>query len=71
VLLLLLWLLLPAVLLQPHAAARGKFDMAFYADSLQVTNKQTSALIPYSSIQHVLVSSSMREVLWRQQQRRR
>ncbi|WIA11566.1 hypothetical protein OEZ85_011674 [Tetradesmus obliquus] len=34
---------------------RGKFDMGFYADSLQVTSKQTSALIPYSSIQHVLV----------------
>ncbi|WIA31654.1 hypothetical protein OEZ86_002565 [Tetradesmus obliquus] len=34
---------------------RGKFDMAFFADCLQVTSKQTSALIPYSSIQHVLV----------------
>jgi hypothetical protein len=37
---------------------RGKFDCGFYSDCLQVTNKQTTADIPYSSIQHVLVSSA-------------
>lgn len=35
---------------------RGKFDCAFFSDTLQVANKQTSAQIPYGSIQHVLVS---------------
>lgn len=34
---------------------RGKFDCGFFSDSLQLTNKQTSAEVPYSSIQHVLV----------------
>jgi hypothetical protein len=38
-------------------SCRGKFDCCFYSDCMQVTNKQTSAMIPYGSIQHVLVSS--------------
>jgi hypothetical protein len=36
-------------------ACRGKFDVAFYPDCLQTLNKQTSAVVPYSSIQHILV----------------
>eukprot|EP00878_Enallax_costatus_P034541 GHUV01038303.1.p1 GENE.GHUV01038303.1~~GHUV01038303.1.p1 ORF type:complete len:323 (+),score=130.37 GHUV01038303.1:94-1062(+) len=39
----------------PFTIPRGKFDVGFFPDSMQLSNKQTSAVVPYSSIQHVLV----------------
>lgn len=44
-----------------YCCCRGKFDCGFYSDCMQVTNKQTSAEIPYHSIQHVLVSTEQQQ----------